>query len=188
MKFTDHPEVHRLRGSISGGSGLEAAQKLVPPSEVTARGPGYSQPDPSYHQPKPTHQSSVLNMLDPDVDTEQYEPPKRSNTEPVSQYDDRYEELSQEEPERYSSDSDDGLVRQSRRRSRKFPHVGGRYLADGSQYPEPGVHPAAPRMGQKTRKGEPRSTSNPYKSDLMNRLDPRVDRSAVKRSRKSESH
>ncbi|KAI4693386.1 uncharacterized protein J4E88_001757 [Alternaria novae-zelandiae] len=96
MKYTDHPNIHRLRGSISGASGLEAAQKLDPPEqatpympdEVSARGPGYSQPDPSYHQPKPTHQSSVLNMLDEDVEPEQYPPPNRATTEPAPQYDD----------------------------------------------------------------------------------------------------
>lgn len=132
MKYTHHPKVHRLRGSISGGSGLEAAQKLDPPSEVTAHGPGYSQPDPSYHQPKPTHQSNVLNMLDLDVDTEQYEPQKRSFTEAVSQYDDRYKKLSQEGPERYPSDSDDGLEHQSYRRSRKYSRAVLIYLTNGS--------------------------------------------------------
>jgi hypothetical protein len=75
MKYADHPNIHRLHGSISGASDLEAAQKLDPPEEVTARiqdevsarGPGYSQPDSSYHQPKLTHQSSALRMLDVDV-------------------------------------------------------------------------------------------------------------------------
>jgi hypothetical protein len=128
MKYADHPNIHHLRGSISGASGLEAAQKLDPPEEATARltdevsarGPGYSQPDPSYHQPKPTHQSSVLNMLERDADSQQYHQPNRATTEPMSQYDARYENPSQSELGRYSPDSDDELLRQSRRRSRKF--------------------------------------------------------------------
>ncbi|KAI4644796.1 uncharacterized protein J4E78_009615 [Alternaria triticimaculans] len=123
MKYTDHPNIHRLRGSISGASGLEAAQKLDPPEqatpympdEVSARGPGYSQPEPSYHQPKPTHQSSVLNMLDEDVEPEQYPPPNRATTEPAPQYDDGSENSA--ESGRYSPDSDDELHRISRRRS-----------------------------------------------------------------------
>ncbi|KAG9192717.1 hypothetical protein G6011_11451 [Alternaria panax] len=128
MKYADHPDIHRLRGSISGASGLEAAQKLDPPEEATAhltdevsaRSPGYSQPDPSYHQPKPTHQSSVLNMLERDVDSQQYHPPNRVTTESMSQYDERYKNPAQSESGRYSPDSDDGLHRQSRRPSRKF--------------------------------------------------------------------
>jgi hypothetical protein len=128
MKYTDHPDIHRLRGSISGASGLEAAQKLDPPEqvalhvpdEVSARGPGYSQPDPSYHQPKPKHQSSILNMLDEDVDREQYPPPNRATAEPVSQYDDRSEDPSRSEQGRYSPDSDDEVHCASRRRSCKF--------------------------------------------------------------------
>jgi hypothetical protein len=128
MKYTDHPDIHRLRGSISGASGLEAAQKLDPPEqvaphvpdEVSARGPGYSQPNPSYHQPKPKHQSSILNMLDENVELEQYPPPNRATTEPMSQYDDRSEDPSQSELGRYSPDSDDELHRASRRRSCKF--------------------------------------------------------------------
>jgi hypothetical protein len=87
---------------------------------VSARGPGYSQPDPSYHQPKPTHQSSILNMLERDADSQQYHQPNRATTEPMSQYDARYENPSQSELGRYSPDSDDELLRQSRRRSRKF--------------------------------------------------------------------
>ena len=126
MKYTDHPNIHRLRGSISGASGLEAAQKLDPPeqttpympNEVSARGPGYSQPEPSYHQPKPTHQSSVLNMLDEDVEPEQYPLPNRATTEPAPQYDDGSENSA--ESGRYSPDSHDELHRISRRRSRKF--------------------------------------------------------------------
>jgi hypothetical protein len=128
MKYADHPNIHRLRGSISGVSGLEAAQKLDPPQEATAhlpdevsaRGPGYSQSDPSYHQPKPTHQSSLLTMLEADVDLEQYHPPNRATTEPVSQYNDRNENPSQLGSGGYSQDSDAELHRQSRRRSRKF--------------------------------------------------------------------
>ena len=128
MKYADHPNIHHLRGSISGASDLEAAQKLDPPEEATARltdevsarGPGYSQPDPSYHQPKPTHQSSILNMLERDADSQQYHQPNRATTEPMSQYDARYENPSQSELGRYSPDSDDELLRQSRRRSRKF--------------------------------------------------------------------
>jgi hypothetical protein len=128
MKYTDHPDIHRLRGSISGASGLEAAQKLDTPEqvaphvpdEVSARGPGYSQPDPSYHQPKPKHQSSILNMLDEDVDLEQYPPPNRATTEPVPQYDESSEDSLQSELGRYSPDSDDELHRASRRRSCKF--------------------------------------------------------------------
>jgi len=168
MKYTDHPNIHRLRGSISGASGLEAAQKLDPPEqatpympdEVSARGPGYSQPEPSYHQPKPTHQSSVLNMLDEDVEPEQYPPPNRATTEPASQYDDGSENSA--ESGRYSPDSDDELHRISRRRSHAR------------------VDPPS------STRGEPRSTTNPHKSDLMNRLDPRIDRAAVKRSKKSD--
>jgi hypothetical protein len=37
-------------------------------------------------------------------------------------------------------------------------------------------------------KSEAKSTANPEKSDLMNLLDPRVDRSAVKKLRKSDHH
>lgn len=128
MKYADHPNIHRLRGSISGVSGLEAAQKLHPPQEATARlpdevsarGPGYSQSDPSYHQPIPTHQSSVLTMLEADVNSEQYHPLNRAITEPVSQYNDRNENPSQLESGGYSPDSDAELHRQSHRRSRKF--------------------------------------------------------------------
>jgi hypothetical protein len=48
------------------------------------------------------------------------------------------------------------------------------------------IDPNAPLVGPKTLKSEPISTTNPYKSDLLNRLDPRVDRAAVKRSRQSD--
>ncbi|KAF1830709.1 hypothetical protein BDW02DRAFT_591694 [Decorospora gaudefroyi] len=122
MKYTDHTNIHRLRGSISGASGLEAAQKLDPPEvavrstgEVTARGPGYSQPDLEYYQPKPTHQSGVLNMLNPDEDSTQYDASSRFQIEPISQYED--EKLAQSRSGTYSSDSDDALERRSRRRS-----------------------------------------------------------------------
>jgi hypothetical protein len=152
MKYADHPNIHRLRGSISGASGLEAAQKLDPPEEapasntdevparspdeVAARGPGYSQPDPSYHHPKPTQPSGVLNMLDPDADSTQYHVPGRSNTEPVSQYDDRYEKRTDD-----SSDSDDELEHQARRKSRRFSHQGlGHLVSMGSI-------PSSPRKG-----------------------------------------
>jgi hypothetical protein len=141
MKYADHPNVHRLRGSISGASGLEAAQKLDPPEEapprtpdgaparspdeVAARGPGYSQPDPSYHHPRPTTQpSGVLDMLNPETDSAQYHVPVRSNTEPMSQYDDRYEKPADTRSGSHSPDSDDELEHESRRRSRKFSHQG----------------------------------------------------------------
>lgn len=101
---THGPSSHVHRGSISGSSVLEAAQKLDPARydgavestndrphsvdigneldpciysdqdrcgpgiyEVAARGPGYTQPDPSYYQPKPQlkHQRNVMDILDP---------------------------------------------------------------------------------------------------------------------------
>ena len=123
MKYTDHPDIHRLRGSISGASGLAAAQKLDPPEEVLVRvpdevktrGPGYSQPDPIYHQPKPAHKNSVLNMLDPDAGSEQYHSP----TEVATKYNGHYNNASHSETVRYSPDTDDDLGPESRRRSRK---------------------------------------------------------------------
>jgi hypothetical protein len=146
MKYTDHPNIHHLRGSISGASGLEAAQKLDPPEEVparspdevSARGPGYSQPEPSYHHPKPTQLSGVLNMLDSDADSAQYHVLGRSNTEPMSQSDDRYESPAESQSERYSLDLGDELERQSRRRSRKFSYWRREYLASvGGGYSSP---------------------------------------------------
>ncbi|RMZ71699.1 cell surface [Pyrenophora seminiperda CCB06] len=122
MKYTNHPHIHRLRGSISGASGLEAAQKLDPPEvamripeevaarlpdEVKARSLDYSQPDSIYHQPKPVHKNSILNMLDPDVDSSQY-----------------HKNPSPSESGRYSPDMDDGIELQSRRRSRKSQFLG----------------------------------------------------------------
>ncbi|KAF1947841.1 hypothetical protein EJ02DRAFT_461381 [Clathrospora elynae] len=114
MKYTDHPNIHRLRGSISGASGLEAAQKLDPPEDVAARGPGYSQPEPSYQYPKLTNQSSVLDMLDPDVESAQCHVPTMQS---ARQYEDRYERPAQSQSEKISLDSDMEPDRQARRRT-----------------------------------------------------------------------
>jgi hypothetical protein len=128
MKYVDHPNVHRLRGSISGASGLQPAEKLDPPiemntdrlDEVSARGPGYSQPDPSYHQPTPRYSSSVANVLSSDVGSAPGHALNRTTTDPMRQYDDRYEKQVQSHSGSYSPDSDGELGRKTRRRSRKY--------------------------------------------------------------------
>jgi hypothetical protein len=61
-------------------------------------------------------------------------------------------------------------------------------VADTLRSLEAKVDPSAPIVGPKTMKRGPKSTTNPHKSDLMNALDPRVDRTAVKRSRKSDCY
>lgn len=50
------------------------------------------------------------------------------------------------------------------------------------------VDPCAPIVGPKTMEKESKSTTNSHKSGLMNALDPRVDRTAVKKSRKSDCY
>jgi hypothetical protein len=136
MKYVDHPSVHRLRGSISGASGLHPAEKLDPPiemntdrlDEVSARGPGYRQPDPSYHQPTPRYSSSVANVLGSDVCSAPHLTLNRTAIDPMRQYDDRYETPAQPYSGSYLPDSDDELERKTRRRSRKYFHPASRCL------------------------------------------------------------
>lgn len=126
MKYTDHSTIHRLRGSISGGSDLEAAQKLDPPSlsgrvdEVLTRGPGYDQPDPSYYHPKPMHQSSLLNMLDPEIEIHQPQSSSRASIETTSQYSDDHGKELHQGADQQGPDSETEPERQPRRRSRKL--------------------------------------------------------------------
>lgn len=88
MKYTDHTNIQRLRGSISGASGLQAAQKLDPPTfelthasdEVLARGPDHNQPDSSYYHPKPTCKSNVVKSLDRGVGVEEVQQPNSTTT------------------------------------------------------------------------------------------------------------
>jgi hypothetical protein len=112
MKYTDHPKIHRLRGSISGGSGFQVAQRLDPPilvpadapEKVLACGPGYNQPDPSYYHPKPTHQSNPIDLLNRNVNVKQLLQSHRSTDEPISQHDDAHEDSSQSRLERKRSE------------------------------------------------------------------------------------
>ncbi|XP_014557026.1 hypothetical protein COCVIDRAFT_15618 [Bipolaris victoriae FI3] len=95
MKYTDHANIHRLRGSISGASGLQAAQKLDPPifepahasDEVLARGPSHNQPEPPYYHPKPTYKSNFAKSLDRGVGVERLQQPdsatKGSRANPI---------------------------------------------------------------------------------------------------------
>ncbi|KAF2133350.1 hypothetical protein P153DRAFT_428342 [Dothidotthia symphoricarpi CBS 119687] len=172
---THGPNTHVHRGSISGGSVLEAAQKLDPARydggdestnygphsmnignkldprvdsdqdhrrcgtrEMTARGPGYTQPDPSYHQPRPQpkHQNHVLNMLDPKVESQK---DQACPSTCCQNYDLRSSTL----PDRRASVPDT--------------------------------------------KSEAHSTANPHKSDFLNLIDPMVDRNAVKKARASDN-
>lgn len=90
MKDGGPHNTHVHRGSIGGFSGLEAAEKLDPPDDVAARAPTYTHTASPPSRPKPPHQNSVLNMLDPDIDTDPRKPLNRADTEPILPYNGRY--------------------------------------------------------------------------------------------------
>lgn len=73
MKYAGNfPDIHRHRGSVGGASGLEAAEKLDPPEDVSVRGPGHTQPHPVYHQPRPPHKECKMDQLDCAAKTNSY--------------------------------------------------------------------------------------------------------------------
>jgi hypothetical protein len=177
------PDIHRHRGSIGGGSGLEAAEKFDPPEDV-AHGPGYSQPDPSYHQPKPTHQGGVANMLDPTDEYYPFKTPTRADTEPMSQFKDRYGgqdpfHARKHSPGLRTSTSKDDLGKSSTFQQGVCFALGvctwntsSFRLATNQEFARLEPSYQSGRQGQMTRI-EAHSTANPHWSDFLNLLDQR---------------
>lgn len=87
MKDAHHPLIHVHRGSISGGlgSGLEAAEKLDPPSDATADNLGKSQQEAFADRSSPNCLDRKGSAAEEDVDPKLVQAIKRVKTEPVSQ-------------------------------------------------------------------------------------------------------
>lgn len=117
MKYTALNDIHQHRGSIGGASGLEAAEKLDPPQAV--RGPGYSQTHSAYHRPTPCRQSSVLSMLDAELDSDSETTPNRAGTHTSPRDNDRYKAQSYF-PDKPQPGLDKKYGARERRKSREF--------------------------------------------------------------------
>lgn len=118
MKDGGPHRTHIYRGSISGASGLEAASKFDPPDDdMAAWGPGYSQPEPSYHQPKAMHHRNVMDMLDAKGEFEGKGTRERGKSEAGPRLDDRDDRVGWQFEKFPSTQSDDELDRHARRQS-----------------------------------------------------------------------
>ncbi|KAF2244334.1 hypothetical protein BU26DRAFT_554321 [Trematosphaeria pertusa] len=137
--------------------------------------------EPTHYRSQPTHCSSILNALDPRVDsdharrTSREEPvprtstfgaPRRADTNPVPHLHHHCPPDGEEKLERYD------------RRPSKSQHA---------PHSNRVANVLDPRVGSVAPLGEPHSAQNPHQSQFLNLLDPRVDSVAAKKHRSSDN-